>query len=114
MLNSGLCETGVHAPDILTARQFSRPTAAQGEGNGLQQIRRVSKDFASVFYTTMVQQMQRGLRPAKDEDSVSEGVRGLLGMYLPGALVQSPSDPLTSYIYEQLSVRHGEVMDETG
>jgi Rod binding domain-containing protein len=114
MLNSGLCDAGPGPSDVLALAGFDRSAAAGASARTPREVRRVSQEFAAVFYSVVVRQMQRGPHQEQEEGSVSEGVRGLFGMFLPRALVRSPSDPLTDCIYEQLGARQGEMLDETG
>ncbi|MFO7956024.1 MAG: hypothetical protein R6X33_02870 [Candidatus Brocadiia bacterium] len=93
-----------------------RRSVAPGKGSpaDAEELAEVSRDFASVLYTTLVQQMQRTVGRDEEQSVVSEGVRDFFGMFMPRALAEAQGDPLTGYLQEALSTRYGERLDETG
>jgi len=117
MLSSGLCDAVEPAWGQLVsarAQQLAErlPYGPEGQGD-LKALWNVSRDFASLLYSTLVQQMQKPLQEDEEEDeSLKETVRDFVGMFLPGVVAESPQDPLSAYIYEHLSARCGGALDE--
>ncbi len=81
---------------------------AEGE-----ELMRVSRDFAAVMYTMVIKEMQKTV--AADDEAqgiIGEGARGMIAMFLPQSLAQSPADPVANYVYRQLSGSDGGRLDE--
>ncbi|MGD2175972.1 MAG: hypothetical protein PVJ27_11260 [Candidatus Brocadiaceae bacterium] len=118
MLNSGLCEPSAHGFDVLlSARTASLAQRLGGPGrphDEPQDLEKACRDFASLFYSTLVRQMQRTVREEEDQGPVTQGAWDFFGLFLPRALASNPDDALSRYIQEQISSRFGEGLDETG
>ncbi|MCK4282856.1 MAG: hypothetical protein KAX44_00960 [Candidatus Brocadiae bacterium] len=119
MLNSGLCETAQHGLDSLLStraeRLASRLSGVEGTDKKPDDLAQVSRDFASLLYTVLVQQMQRTVRPEQEEDGpLSQGVRDFFGLFLPQAVASHPEDALSRYIHQHLGARYGDRLDERG
>jgi hypothetical protein len=118
---SGSCDGVGPAFDQLTASRAQKiaqrlPDAPQDKQDALE-VQRVSRDFASLFYTMLVQQMQKTAREQAYDDGEEEGgmresVDGFVGMFLPQAIAGQSNDPLSTYIYGHLSKRNGGPPDE--
>ncbi len=109
MQNSGLCNSTVGIdPAVNNDRRME--VAAQ-KSFGAQQEEQLARDFAEVFYTIVVKEMKKTIqRP--EQDSVAEGVSGLIGMYLPRSMAGRANDPLKSYFYDHLTSQFGANIDE--
>ncbi len=118
MLSSGSCEVAFDGLGLaLTGGAESvRQTLAAREGPEAEcaELDEVARDFAAVFYTTLVRQMQRTLQNEEEESAMSDGARGFFTMFMPRALARSQGDPLAGYLRRALDVRYGERLDETG
>lgn len=122
MLISESCDGVRPAFDQLTNSRAQRAAqllrdAPRDEQNALER-ERVSRDFASLFYTMLVQQMQKTARSQalddgdEGEGQMKESVDGFVGMFLPQAIAGQSKDPLSTYIYGHLSKRNGSPPDE--
>ncbi len=119
MLNSGLCETAPYGLDsLLSARAehlASRLSGVGGTDKKPDDLAQVSRDFASLFYTALVQQMQRTVSQEQEEDGpLAQGVRDFFGLFLPQAIASHPKDALSRYIHQHLGARYGDRLDERG
>jgi len=82
------------------------------KGPDAEAMRAVSRDFASVLYSTLWQQMQRTVgrdEEGEEDESFKEGVQDFVGMFLPRAVAGHSQDPLSRYIYEHLGKLRGEL-----
>jgi len=118
MLNLELCESARDGLGLALGGRIDglRRTFAGGKDSPVdaEDIAAVSRDFAAVLYTMLVQQMQRTVGRGEQQSVVAEGVRDFFGMFMPRAMAESQGDPLAAYLREALSTRHGERIDETG
>ncbi len=121
MPSSGSCDGVGPALDGLAAsraQEAARRLPGRGhDAEDPQAMRGASRDFAALFYTMLVQQMQKTAREgaAEDEDeeaAMKESVDGFVGMFLPQAVAGQTGDPLAEYIYEHLSKRNGGPPDD--
>lgn len=117
MLNSGSCEPVGAALDRLAGQQAEQvlrrlPHPPEGRPD-MKVLEGVARDFASLFYSELVKQMQRTLRADNEDDGpMKQGVEDFFGMFLPRAVADDPDDALARYIYEQLTTRYGGRLDE--
>ncbi len=118
MLSSGSCDgadLGIEAlaagrAEALVRRLPYDPARPPDE----QTLRRLARDFASVFYSMLVKQMQRTVGgDEEDADAISEGVRDFMGMFLPQVAARHPRDALAEYIFQQVNARYGGRLDES-
>jgi len=118
MLSSGSCSPAPCALDGYLANRadalLGRLASADAGAPEGQTLKEVARDFASLFYSMLVQQMRKSLG-SDDEDAgpVSEGAWDLFTMFLPRAIAGQPGDALTRYVHDHLSVRYGELVNES-
>ena len=118
MLNSESCESGRFGLESLAAgrlrrmaRQFAEAHAGQAAPRDLESA---SRDFASLFYGLLVQQMRRTISQDDDEESaVFQGAWDFFNMFLPRAIARQTADPLAAYIRERLGPDQGDAPDGT-
>ncbi|KPK64326.1 MAG: hypothetical protein AMK73_04740 [Planctomycetes bacterium SM23_32] len=92
-------------------RRLPQPAA---EGPEVKRLRQVSRDFASLFYSMLVRQMQKTVpEDEEDDNAVKQGVQDFMGMFLPEAVARRPDDALAGCIFGHLRTRYGELLDET-
>ncbi|MHC4479895.1 MAG: hypothetical protein ACYS1C_02865 [Planctomycetota bacterium] len=118
MLNSGSCEGVTEALQHLAEGRLDSLTRrlpyAQDGPVEPELLRQVARDFASLLYSVLFQQMQKTVgRSEEEEGPLKEGVRDFMAMFLPQAMAEAPADALTRYIHEHLGARHGEQLDES-
>ena len=75
-------------------------------------LRRLGRDFASVFYATLYRQMQKTVERDEDEGPLAEGARDFMAVFLPRALADMEADPLARQIFAGLKAQHGDRADE--
>lgn len=114
---SGSCDGAQSACDRLVSAKAQqaaeRLPLSPGQKADPEQLRSVARDFASLLYTTLIQQMQKTVREeSEDDEPLREGVEGFVSMFLPQAVAGNSQDPLSKYIYEHLSARYGDRVDE--
>jgi hypothetical protein len=119
MLNSGSCDgigpalnslISERAEELARRLPFRPDQAADPQTLGA-----VARDFAELFYSLLVQQMQKTVRQeGEDEEEavVREGVQDFVGMFLPKAVAGAAQDSLARYIFEHLGSSSGEQVDE--
>jgi Rod binding domain-containing protein len=120
MLNSGSCDRPEWALDGLLSRRLEHATRAAppdtNSGANADELKRTAEDFAALFYTELVKQMQKTVRDeaqdGEDDAAMREGVDDFLTMFLPQALARSNGDSLAAYVHKQLKLRYGE-LDES-
>ena len=119
MLNLGPCDGAALALERLAAQRAQQTAkgAAQTPGSdpsSAEPLRAVARDFAGLFYSVLVKEMQNTVREEGEEDSaVKQSVRDFIGMFLPQVAAGSGRDALAQRIYEQLSARYGDGSDES-
>jgi hypothetical protein len=114
MPNLGSCDAiGPAWEQLLVAQAQGAAKSAEAAPQD-EALRNVSRDFASLLYSTLWRQMQETtLREAEDEEeeAVKEGVQDFVGTFLPQAVAGCRQDPLSGYIYEHLGKLRGEQPD---
>ncbi len=115
MLNSESCDplpAALESASAERARKLAEGMRAGLNGGSPQTLDKVSRDFASVFYSALVQQMQKTVEDSEDEETaLSSGVQGFFGMFMPQAIAGQAGDPLAGYIKQSLA-RHGNPADQ--
>lgn len=116
MLSSRLCNPAPWALDSCLANRadalLGRLPSADAEAPEGQPLKEVARDFASLFYSVLVQQMRKSVGSDEEAGPVSEGAWGFFTMFLPRAITGQPGDALTRYVHDQLSARYGGIVDE--
>jgi len=116
MLSSKSCNPAPWALDGCLANRadalLARLPAADAGAPVGQPLKEVARDFASLFYSILVQQMRRSIGSDEQAGPVSEGAWGFFTMFLPRAIAGQPGDALTRYMHDQLSARYGGIVDE--
>ncbi len=84
--------------------------AAQGEQDP-EALRKVSRDFAAIFYSVLLREMQKSVKWTEDAGPMEQGVENLISLYLPGAIAQSQGDPLARQIYRHFKTSYGDPSD---
>jgi Rod binding domain-containing protein len=118
MLNSGSCDAVEAARARLYAAELQEalrtlPGRASEEA-AVEQLRAVSRDFASLFYSMFVRQMQRTLHQDEEDDGpIRQGVEDFMSMFLPQEAARQADDALAAYIFRHLRARHGELLNES-
>ena len=98
----------------MLARQLEAPGRTAPPDD--EELKKVSQDFASVFYSMAFKEMQESTRISGDGDEDAEGEEGddeadspiaqgtqdFVSMFMPQAIAGDPTDPLTRYIYNSL------------
>jgi len=75
-------------------------------------LQNVARDFASLLYSLLIQQMRKATDSEDEEGAVAEGAWDLLGMFMPRAVAGGSNDPLSSYVVNQLRGSNGGLVDE--
>ena len=91
---------------------LQRLTGSQQTGADAGMVAGVARDFASVFYSMLIKQMQQVVRPEGDASAVADGAWSFFGMFLPQAIAGQAADPLARYILGQLAQSCGGAVDE--
>ena len=116
MLNSGSCRENGRLPDVLMPGRADvslRRLARTGQGGADRQaLKGAARDFASLFYSILIRQMQKTVQSDDEGSVVSQGARDFFTMFLPRAMAGQAEDPLARYMVEQLGRRYGDVVDE--
>ncbi len=98
------------------AKSLARGLNGANAGDAAQ--RKTAEGFSSLFYASLVKQMQKTVSEGEDgDDPMTDGVRDMMGMFLPQTMAEAPGDPVTSYILDVLQGRGpqtGEGSDERG
>ena len=117
MLNSGSCERTETALQHLASGpaglSTARLRALAGGGQDQETLKAVSRDFAVIFYSALVREMQKTVRSDEEPGPVEQGVQGFIGLYLPRAIAGSGDDPLARQIYEHLKAAYGDPTNGT-
>jgi hypothetical protein len=116
MLNSGSCEQLSQALERdATGRLESLTGVLQGCTQGEPEQARLAgaaQDFASLFYGMLVKEMLKNMSRMEEDGHLADGVRGMLGMFLPQAISQCAADPVARYIMEQVGMPGEGGLDE--
>jgi hypothetical protein len=126
MPNFESCELGRAGLDALSSGRIDLlarrlGVGAEGAPPDDDQLKKVSQDFAAVFYSIAFKEMQQSTRLSDGEDSdvdeeedgpVTQGAQDFVGMFLPQAIAADPADPLARYIYQSLKDYYGGALDE--
>jgi len=116
MLTSGLCDYDCPVLEYLNSGRadsmLAQLSAAGPSADDKQSLESAARGFASLFYSVLVQQMQKTVQSEENESTVSQGVQGFFGMFMPQVVGGHAGDPLALYILDQLTKRYGEVVDE--
>lgn len=117
MLRSGSCDIAPCALDRYLSGRVDRLAGALAcaaeSKTGDHKLEEVARDFASLFYSVLVQQMHKTVRQDDEDGPVAQGVWDFFTMFLPRAIAGQSGDPLTRYIHQGLSTRHGDVFDDS-
>ena len=108
----------------MLARQLEAPGRTAPPDD--EELKKVSQDFASVFYSMAFKEMQESTRVSGEEEADAEGEEGddeqdspvmqgtqdFVSMFMPQAIAGDSADPLTRYIYNSLKEYYGGALDE--
>ncbi len=75
------------------------------------EIKEVARRFSSFLYSMAFKEMQKTV-PRNDSSAVADGVRGLIGTYLPRTLGRDATSPVGRYVREEVFGRFGESINE--
>ena len=96
-------------------RLYAGSSPGSGFGNSgaghLREFHAVVRKFTTLLYSMAFKEMQKTI-PRDGDNAVAEGVRGLVGTYLPQTLGGTDASPLSRYVKGGLGNRFGELIDE--
>lgn len=91
-----------------------------------EKLKKVSQDFAAVFYSIAFKEMQESTHVSGEEEAdaaeeeggdeeqdspVTQGTQDFVGMFMPQAIAGDAGDPLVRYIYDGLKQYYGGKLD---
>ena len=123
MLRSESCDSA-SVPRLMPSRGLrTNPTNEPGQPelsdapDGAASCAKAARGFASVLYSQLFQEMQRTIPQQEDEEGEEEtggidSAQDFLAMYLPTAMSEQGSDPLSKAIESYMKTQYGETKNE--